>query len=239
MFGVERVCGHSFFCQALGEQPVVVDLGANVGTFADVMSKHFNARVWAVEANPDVFHSIPGNEVIRKFNFAASDTNGVQPFYLSENTEASSLRKGSNGLTRLIEVPTKRLDTFLIEALVPSIDLLKMDIEGAEIAVLRDCSEEVLRGIKQVTVEFHDFCGLVTKREVDDCIMRLRRLGFDHISWSRTSHGHGDVLFVNRHKASISAMQFVLAKTIGRWGMGAGRVLQRALRNVYRSLANG
>ncbi len=40
---------------------------------------------------------------------------------------------------------------------VDRIDLLKIDIEGAEIGMFDDCTDEELSSIGQITVEFHAF----------------------------------------------------------------------------------
>jgi hypothetical protein len=49
---------------------------------------------------------------------------------------------------------------------LPRIDLLKADIEGAEISMLTACPDEVLGRIAQIGIEFHDFCGITPAAEV-------------------------------------------------------------------------
>ena len=56
------------------------------------------------------------------------------------------------GGTEAIGVPAVRLRDWLREP----IDLLKLDIEGAELAVLQDCRDR-LHQVRNLTVEVHEF----------------------------------------------------------------------------------
>jgi hypothetical protein len=51
-FGVIR--GHSLYTRPLGDDAVIVDLGANRGEFALQMSRRFGGRYYLVEGNPDL-----------------------------------------------------------------------------------------------------------------------------------------------------------------------------------------
>ena len=80
------------------------------------------------------------------------------------------------------------------------IDLVKMDIEGAEVFALADTERELLRAATQITVEFHDFCGILTTDQVNDLIVRMHLIGFYGV---RFSNNNTDWLFVR--KDAISA----------------------------------
>jgi hypothetical protein len=58
-------------------------------------------------------------------------------------------------------------------------DLVKVDIEGAEVGLFMNAPDELLRGISQISMEFHDFCGLSTSEEIQQVSNRLRALGFE------------------------------------------------------------
>jgi FkbM family methyltransferase len=53
-----------------------------------------------------------------------------------------------------ISVPTARLRNYLNE----DVDLLKIDIEGAEYEVIKDCAD-LLLNVKNIFVEYHSFSG--------------------------------------------------------------------------------
>jgi FkbM family methyltransferase len=59
------------------------------------------------------------------------------------------------------------LETFLNTQRIELVDLLKIDIEGAEEAVFNSTRDATLCNIKQITIEFHDFVpGCISSEEV-------------------------------------------------------------------------
>ena len=74
------------------------------------------------------------------------------------------------------------------------IDLVKVDIEGAELPMLLETPEAILRRLEQISVEFHDFRRAELKPFVDRARQRLRALGFDEL---RVTLDNQDVLFIN------------------------------------------
>jgi len=86
---------------------------------------------------------------------ALSDSEGEIEFYRDESPESSSLLMSTireRHAGRCIKVPTFKLSRFIKS----EIDLLKIDIEGAERAVLRDLVEtDKLRCAKRIHLEYH------------------------------------------------------------------------------------
>ena len=83
--------------------------------------------------------------------------------------------------------------------------------------MLLGVSPELLRRVKQVCVEFHDFCGLVTSDDVARADQRLRALGFRRIRF--TVLHPLDVLYVNGDLPGVSALwqlwaQFAVAPAL-------------------------
>ena len=66
----------------------------------------------------------------------------------------------------------------------PKIDLLKVDIEGAEIEVFKGASSEVLSHVKRAAIEFHDILRPGCKEAVLDV---LRKNGFSKIEFDQMS----------------------------------------------------
>ncbi len=125
-----------------------VDAGSNKGDFALIGAKVMNdeGRVLAFEPAPENAHwirasiELNGYESISLFEFALSDTEGRVPLYLGEWSGWHSIvPKGEPG--KSIEVETRTLDSVLAETDDPHVDVLKIDVEGAELQVLRGASE--------------------------------------------------------------------------------------------------
>jgi FkbM family methyltransferase len=204
-----QVRDHTFFPRCLSSQSIIFDLGANHGEFSHEVIRRFGCRVYAVEANPDLCRVIAPLPNLTVMNVAMAGQTGTLPFYLSDRSdEASSILVGHEGpAARKIEVPAITLPELVKQLGVSKIDLLKVDIEGAEIEMFEATPDSLLVQCTQITVEFHDFCGFITQAAAKRVVDRMRRLGFDAVvMWMRS---HGDTLFVNRRLARVSTPELL------------------------------
>lgn len=116
-----------------------VDVGAHIGSIiAEVARRCPKARIIAIEAMPDkadrLRRSFPRVEV---HGCALSDRTGEATFYVHTKLSGySSLGRPSSrgGEVSEIKVPVRKLDDILIGG---GIDLIKIDVEGAELGVLK------------------------------------------------------------------------------------------------------
>src|SRR6185369_8746645 len=141
-----------------GESPLIIDGGANVGVSVHYW-KHLcpRARVLAFEPDPQSFAALKANcsnlsgVSLRQ---TALWTHGGPMCFTAVGADGGHLaelvvRKDS---PRQMEVQAVRLRDLLIEP----VELLKLDIEGAEIDVLLDCADR-LSFVKWLFVEYHSF----------------------------------------------------------------------------------
>jgi FkbM family methyltransferase len=202
--------GHSLYIPPLGSNSVIVDLGANRAGFALQMSGQFGGRYYLVEGNPDLQAGLRAQTPFRVLPYAVAPRDGPIRFNLAKNDEGSSILALPETsvydctLDRTLEVPGKRLESILAEVDEPHIDVLKVDIEGAEVEMLTSADAACLRAIGQITVEFHGDAvfGFGLHREVDHAISRMERLGFVALNFSRPLRT--DVLFVSRELHGLS-----------------------------------
>jgi len=193
---VENHRGHTVLAFAPGSSPLVIDGGAHKGEFARSVAKAWNARCHSVEASPFLFEGMELPSGAVGHNFAIAGEDGELTFAIEENPEASHIGQSSESSSgRHISVPARSLGNFVEEIAPNGLDLMKLDIEGAEIVALRSMTDEQLRRVGQITVEFHDFCGYITREEVNQTLVRLRSLGFLDFNFSFRTRG--DVLLVN------------------------------------------
>ena len=90
-------------------------------------------------------------------------------------------------LDRTVEVPCRTLAGVMHEFGLDRIDLLKVDIEGAELEVLAGVSPSLIRRVSQSTVEIHgarEF-GFQLRDQVDRVIRRMEELGSTRLDFSR------------------------------------------------------
>jgi FkbM family methyltransferase len=149
------------------EGPVrtVIDLGSHIG--ASVVWFHAvfpEARIIAVEPHPVTFqrlrHNVRDLDRIEAFNLAVSDHDGVVPLYAEDESWSTSLYPRP-GLRPAGEVRATTLDSLLASLGIEAVDVLKLDIEGAELPVLS--SFRGLPSVRTVIGEFHpqfNECGL-------------------------------------------------------------------------------
>ena len=218
---------HHFVLGLLSKESVIIDLGANRGHFSTEVSRDCGATCYAIEAVPRLYESIPENPRIRKFNLAICKADGPVSFNISSQEESGSMSALPDSmLEESITVQGMTLKSFIEANNLDQIDLLKMDIEGAEIELLKSIDDSTLRKIRQITVEFHDFLPYFNQAE--DIVLikaRLKSLGFTCIKYSMSCHA--DVLFINRAEAGLTTLQIAYLKWIDRYVRAGKRLVAR------------
>ena len=162
--------------------PHIIDGGANIG-LATIYFKRLlpHCRITAFEPDPVVRGYLENN-----IRAAQLDGVTVEPFALwSSQTELTFAAEGADGgrvlhdindvsqVTIQTSVQTKRLRDYL----ATPVDLLKLDIEGAEGEVIRDC-QDLLANVKFLFVEYHSFVG--RPQSLGTILTILEKAGFKH-----------------------------------------------------------
>ncbi|MDB5280368.1 MAG: methyltransferase FkbM family [Ferruginibacter sp.] len=134
---------------------VIVDIGANVGD--TVLRYHAlfpKAEIYAFEPFPDSFttlqNRVSGIETVTGYQKAISDKSGTKEFFVNHNTATNSLLQPQKmGLSSDKEVANKlvivvdvlSIDDFCTTNKIETIDILKLDIQGGELAALRGAAK--------------------------------------------------------------------------------------------------
>ncbi|HEY9300953.1 MAG TPA: FkbM family methyltransferase, partial [Phormidium sp.] len=207
--GLSNLKTHTIYSKILDSDSLVIDLGANVGQFSEAITREFNCRCYALEAVPSVYSQLPENGLVKNFNYAISDRNEPLKIYTSDNLECNSISQefaSGYGLQGEISVDGITLETFLNNQRIELVDLLKIDIEGAEEAVFNSTRDATLCNVKQIAIEFHDFVpGSISTEEVNKITNRLKRLGFICLPFSYVFPDMDtcDFLFINTNRCKI------------------------------------
>ena len=196
---IEIIESHSILPDLVRRGGVVVDCGANLGAFSIEMIRLFDCRCYAFEASPVVFKRIVEHANLVSRNVAVSGGDRTVALELSEDITRSRIGDEQIAPGSLVRVSGRHLAGIVCELGVTDIEVLKMDIEGAELEVIDSLDDEFLRNISQITIEFHDFLGYATTQEVFERIERIKNIGFLELYWSRRRNT-GDVLLVNRRR---------------------------------------
>src|SRR5215207_11698392 len=182
----ERIChdvfdGHEYAFETRHRAPFIVDAGAHVGVATHYFkSRYPHARVLALEANPVTFALLHKNishnglDDVRAVHAALAPDAGTIPFFASASDEEpgawgdSVIQQPWHEVeaTAVVQVPAVTLSSLLTEP----IDLLKLDIEGLETAVLEEAAPR-LSMVRQAILEFHG-----TRRNPGNSISRLTEI---------------------------------------------------------------
>ena len=145
----------------------VIDGGANRGAFTDAFLRlHHPKRVVLVEAIPALAERLraryAGDPRIAVVSAALSDGNGEAQFEINRSEASSSLlpidprnsKWFSRDLTvaRTVNIPTLTLPELITQQGLPAVDLLKLDLQGAERLVLSG-GAEVLDRVRVIYTE--------------------------------------------------------------------------------------
>lgn len=187
------------------ESPVrVLDIGAGTGVFArSVLAAHPECKVVMVEANPNCEESLA--EVGAPYDLVAlSDREGRADLHVELSnpvaTGASLYRENTpwyaDGRCHSFSVPTATLDS---RGYFPGerIDLVKMDVQGSELDIIRGGPETMARAgwalVEVSLVEYNRGAPLM-----EEVVEHMLSLGFriaDVVGYHRFPHLYGGACF--------------------------------------------
>lgn len=156
----EIFVGAPYFFRAATDRPVIIDCGSNIGMSVLFFKKLYpTARVAAFEPDPATFELLKKNVVengiehVELHQCALGDRDGTADFYRSKEAGGlmmSLMKERMSGVK--VTVPVRRLSQFV----GTEVDLLKLDVEGAEDQVLNDLvATGKLARIRQIHLEYH------------------------------------------------------------------------------------
>jgi FkbM family methyltransferase len=221
-----NVLGHTFSRALLsGGNRIVIDCGANKGEFARYCAENLRARVISFEADPDLAELLPKIPGVTFENKAIVGRPGPVDIHQVDGL-CSSARFHTAARHKVVTVPGVTLDNLFDEHGLGSVDLLKLDIEGAELDVLEGLSVDSLSRIRQISCEFHDFLNPADRPRIRSL---LKRLSGDFVTLCMSVHTFGDVVLINRSTCvdfASTYRQLLLHK----YCSGARRALSRLRR---------
>lgn len=158
-----------FFIQQLRPGHVFVDIGANHGYFTMLAASLVgpSGQVFAFEPNPRVFEQLRTHVRLNRFEprvslqscALADRAGGTARLYVSQvatNSGLSSLTPNAElldtgGLSEdgTVDVPLETFDRWRAAAGVERVDLVKIDVEGAEALVIAGMAETLRAGLIQ------------------------------------------------------------------------------------------
>jgi len=150
----------SYFLKWEIKDAVVVDAGAYPGDFSLIAAKN-GCKVIAVEPNPENFRKLQKNIVLNKLENkiiliekALGSYCGKRRIYLNEYVTSFYYKSD-----REKEVDVITLDELISNLGINKVDFVKMDVEGAELDVLKGMDEILENGCKLMIGSYHKVYG--------------------------------------------------------------------------------
>ena len=152
-----------------GRCSAYMDVGANVGEYSIFIAKNSrhidNLSIISVEPSPYTFDLLMSNvepfDSIKPFNLALSDANGAKVFYeYDDGSGRNTLEGETTGIKykKSYNLEVKTAHDFLMEnQITPRFDLVKIDVEGHELPVLKGATETIKKHKPTIAIEIHDF----------------------------------------------------------------------------------
>jgi len=144
---------------------IIFDIGGNIGITSIYLAKLFpDSLIYSFEPMPENFEILQKNisqyKNIRAFNYGLGSKNGSFKVYLSsdpENYGGISFYPDAHGNQEksYISCEVKNVNEIINDLKVESIDLIKIDTEGAEYDILSTLKVDILRGTSWITGELH------------------------------------------------------------------------------------
>ena len=166
------------------KEAIIYDCGANIGMSCLYFKKLYpNAKIKAFEADPKIAkvleNNLAKNGVLNGIEIINSavwiDEKGIE--FSSEGADGGSIYGNENK----IKMSSIRLKEFLKKE--EKVDMLKIDIEGAEYEVLKDCKDS-LYNVDNLFVEYHSWNK--TEQKLSEILEIFEKNGFRYYIESLT-----------------------------------------------------
>lgn len=185
--------------QRIQRDMVFVDVGANIGWFSLLVADRIvraggNGKVVAIEANASIVPFLMASVV----ESGLAGTISVKPYAVSSESgviEMPAVPQGNlggfgisavgslSGLERNI-IPAIRLDDLLAD--LTRVDLVKMDIEGAEPLAIEGFSNTLTRLRPDIIMEINvEGLQAIAGRRVEDLVRQMEDLGYSPFDFRR------------------------------------------------------
>jgi len=196
ILGIYEPLAVKHFQNSIKPGDTVLDIGAHIGYYTLMAAKRVGkkGKAYAFEPNQDNCALLTKNLKLNNFknvvlvNKAVSRSSGKVKFFLSNvSTGMHSLIDIDNKSENIIEIEAVSLNDFFGKK-IPTVSIIKMDIEGGEYAAL-DGMDRLLKKNKHMTIliEFSPYSIIKAEKSPRDFLNLLMSYGFKLYSIEESS----------------------------------------------------
>ncbi len=202
-YETQKIAEWTYIVDCLSRDSVVYSLGVgdNIDFDLGVIEK-FGARVFAFDPTPYAKEWVEGRQLPHEFEFkpwAASGNDGSLRLFRRVSKRGKKAKVmwtaegGAGDANDYIDAPAYTVRTMMEKLGHTKVDLLKMDVEGAEYDILEGL-QQAAHPPQQLLVEFHHRFPGIGKERTAAAIAGLARMGYKIFDVSQTGREIGFVL---------------------------------------------
>ena len=143
----------------INNNDIVIDVGAHIGLFSLYASQYCkNGKIFCFEPIKENFELLISNiklnqiENIIPFNIAISNDSSIVKIYLNKDEAGHSMFIPTSSS---IEVRATTLQKILEDNNIKKCNFLKLDCEGAEYTIIDSLSQEFIKKVEKIIIEYH------------------------------------------------------------------------------------
>ncbi len=175
----------------LNKDSIIYSIGVGEDASFDVaLIDDMGLTIYAFDPTPKSIKWVEEQQFSPKFvmhEYGIADFDGFVSFSPPENPDhvSHTILDRPSTKDNAIEVSVKKLETIMESLGHSAIDVLKMDIEGAEYAVIKNIESTDIRP-KQILIEFHHRFPGVGIEKTKEAIEIIKKMGYGLFSVSDT-----------------------------------------------------
>ena len=194
--------GFYIYQKLLNPDSIVYSFGIGEDiSFDNAVIKNHKCYLYAFDPTPKSINWIKSKTLSSNFTFfeyGIAEKSGTFDFFLPKNTNnisGSYVFQNSVDSKQKIKVEMRSFSDIVDDLGHNHVDVLKMDIEGAEYAVLESILNNPIN-IPQILIEFHDRLFLDGREKTKNAIMRLRDYNYEIFGVSNSLQ---EISFINKN----------------------------------------
>ena len=192
---------------------ILFDVGANVGMYSLAFKENSpKSKVYSFEPIPETFNVLSENISLNSnllkggievFNFGFSDTAGTKKMGLPtgyKNEGLYSLKNiDDNKDEKIVDCKFENISDFCQKNNIYP-DIIKLDVEGSELDILKSISPEIIEKVTMIVVEMNRKPPLPQKSQVSQISISLIKNNFLPIHPMFAQHSHKPANWTNVEK---------------------------------------
>ena len=190
LFNTHEPLNTQLMAKNLKKGMICFDIGANIGYYTLLESKIIgdSGKVIAIEPSPLNFQQLKKNVIdqnatnVELYQMAGGDHNGVIKFLLDPHSNLSRIITNDHIIKpsdNIVDVPIKKIDSFLQEKQLNQLDFIRMDVEGYESNIYEGMRNSIKKFRPMIQMEIHT-C-LLGKEKTKNLLEGLREDGYEVI----------------------------------------------------------